>query len=414
MTSVGESGRPAAGPAGPAPGRAGAGGGGIGVAVGLAMGPAVALGLARFAYALLLPAMRADLHWSFAAAGAVNTANAVGYLAGALLAGPLTRRASARSLFVAGLAVTAGALFVSGVTGDLGVLLAVRAVAGASGAVSFVVGGGLAAQAGAGRSHARAALLLGIYVAGGGAGIVASGLAVPALLAHTAPATGWRWGWLLLAALAALALIASLPALRATRPPAPAPAAASQWPARSLAPTLVAYGLFGAGYIAYMTFIVAFLRAEGTTSGQVGLFWVVLGTSAVVAAFAWGPVLGRLRGGHGPAVCLAVVTVGAVLPLLARSTTAAFVSAVLFGGSFLTVVTAVTALARASLPAHHWTPAIAGLTAAFALGQCAGPLLAGALSDTGSGTAAGMLLSAGILAVGTVIALLQAQREPSQ
>lgn len=179
------------------------------------------------------------------------------------------------------------------------------------------------------------------------------------------------------------------------------------------APTLVAYGLFGARYIAYMTFIVAFLRAEGTTSGQVGLFWVVLGTSAVVAAFAWGPVLGRLRGGHGPAVCLAVVTVGAVLPLLARSTTVAFVSAVLFGGSFLTVVTAVTALARASLPAHHWTPAIAGLTVAFALGQCAGPLLAGVLSDTGSGTAAGMLLSTGILAVGTFIALLQAKHQSS-
>ena len=47
------------------------------------MGPAVALGLARFAYALLLPAMRADLSWSFADAGAMNTANAVGYLAGA-------------------------------------------------------------------------------------------------------------------------------------------------------------------------------------------------------------------------------------------------------------------------------------------------------------------------------------------
>jgi predicted MFS family arabinose efflux permease len=49
------------------------------VVVGLAMGPAVALGLARFAYALLLPSMRADLGWSFANAGAMNTVNAAGY-----------------------------------------------------------------------------------------------------------------------------------------------------------------------------------------------------------------------------------------------------------------------------------------------------------------------------------------------
>ena len=52
------------------------------------MGPVIALGLARFAYALLLPAMRADLGWSYADAGAINTANAAGYLAGALLATP--------------------------------------------------------------------------------------------------------------------------------------------------------------------------------------------------------------------------------------------------------------------------------------------------------------------------------------
>ena len=51
-------------------------------ALGLALGPAV---LARFDYALLLPSVRADLYWSFATAGAMSTANALGYLAGAPL-----------------------------------------------------------------------------------------------------------------------------------------------------------------------------------------------------------------------------------------------------------------------------------------------------------------------------------------
>jgi hypothetical protein len=57
-------------------------------AMGLALASAVALGLARFAYALLLPAMRADLNWSYATAGALNTVNAAG-LAAAALAGAL-------------------------------------------------------------------------------------------------------------------------------------------------------------------------------------------------------------------------------------------------------------------------------------------------------------------------------------
>ena len=39
-------------------------------AAALALGAAVSLGLSRFAYALLLPPMRADLGWSYLTAGA--------------------------------------------------------------------------------------------------------------------------------------------------------------------------------------------------------------------------------------------------------------------------------------------------------------------------------------------------------
>ncbi len=42
-------------------------------ALSLSMGGAIALGIARFSYALLLPPMKADLHWTFAQAGALNT-----------------------------------------------------------------------------------------------------------------------------------------------------------------------------------------------------------------------------------------------------------------------------------------------------------------------------------------------------
>src|SRR5689334_12306682 len=58
----------------------------LAAAAGLALAAAVSLGLARFAYALLLPPMRADLGWSYFLGGAMNTANAAGYLLGALAA----------------------------------------------------------------------------------------------------------------------------------------------------------------------------------------------------------------------------------------------------------------------------------------------------------------------------------------
>jgi predicted MFS family arabinose efflux permease len=51
----------------------------------LSLAPTVGLGIGRFAYALVLPDMRDSLAWSYSAAGFMNTINAAGYLAGALL-----------------------------------------------------------------------------------------------------------------------------------------------------------------------------------------------------------------------------------------------------------------------------------------------------------------------------------------
>lgn len=379
----------------------------VSVAARLALGPAVVLGLARFAYALLLPAMRAELHWSLATAGAMNSANAIGYLAGALATARVARRYGARRTFLAGLGVTVASLALTATTGDTLVLLSLRALAGVSGAVTFIAGAGLVAGAAAGASAHRTAMLLGIYFAGGGAGIVISGLSIPALLASMPASTGWRWGWVLLGAIGAAALVPAWLAVRASSEPPPPPPHDRHWPARHFISLLGSYALFGAGYIAYMTFIVAFLRDSSAGTSEITAFWAVLGTASILGAFAWVRPIARLRGGRGASIVLAVVAVGAVLPLLSRSAPTSMASAVLFGGSFLSVVTSVTAIARRSLRPHHWTPAIAALTVAFAAGQFVGPLLAGVLSEGAAGLRIGLGVSTGLLVVAALIALAQ-------
>ena len=106
----------------------------------------MSLGLARFSYALLLPPMRADLGWSYLTAGAMNTANAAGYLLGALLLPRTLARFEARSVMVAGGAGTALLLAVHGFVLGGDALLLLRALAGAASAASFVAGGLLAAR----------------------------------------------------------------------------------------------------------------------------------------------------------------------------------------------------------------------------------------------------------------------------
>jgi predicted MFS family arabinose efflux permease len=375
------------------------------VVFGLAMGPAVALGLARFAYALLLPAMRADLGWSFADAGAMNTANAAGYLAGALIAAPIGRRVGDKVAFTLGLLLTAVAIGAAGLTTNFTALLVLRLVAGLTGAIAFVSGAGLTSAAAAGGSRSRAPTLLGVYFAGAGIGITASALAVPPLLA----AIGWRAGWLVLGALALAATIYGWLVL--SRTPEPSYGvhhARGGWSARFMACKLVSYALFGAGYIAYATFIIAHLRSsEGFDSGSITAFWAILGLAAIVAAFAWGPILGRLRGGWGASATIGTVTIGAALPLIWHGPIGAYLSSILFGGSVLAVIAAVTSFARRAAKPHALTAAIAALTIAFGIGQCIGPLLSGSLSDGPNGVRTGLWLSVGILIVATIVAAFQ-------
>jgi predicted MFS family arabinose efflux permease len=58
----------------------------------LSLAPIIGLGIGRFAYSLVLPDMRDSLGWSYSAAGFMNTINAAGYLAGALVAAKLIKR----------------------------------------------------------------------------------------------------------------------------------------------------------------------------------------------------------------------------------------------------------------------------------------------------------------------------------
>jgi predicted MFS family arabinose efflux permease len=385
----------------------------LAIVLGLAMGPAVGLGLGRFAYALLLPAMRLDLGWSYAAAGAMNTANAVGYLIGALAAAPIASRFRDKRGFALGLLLATGSLFATGLSSDYAVLALLRAVAGAAGALSLITGGALAAAAGGGGGKGRPTLALGVYFGGAGFGMVVSAFTVPALVAQA----GWRNGWFVLGALAAVATVAALPALarapdvaahKAHRPPA-----FTSQATRGLRAVMASYVLFGAGYIAYTTFIVAYLRNQlGFGPGDVTLFWCCAGVAATGAGLAWGPLLARLTGGRGVALANAAVMIGAILPVLIATRPAVFASAVLFGGSFLIVPTSVTAFVRKAVPPRAWTAAIAVLTVGFAVGQCIGPWLSGVVSDARYGLAGGLLLSGGILAGAALIALLQPEPTP--
>ncbi|WP_295817247.1 YbfB/YjiJ family MFS transporter [uncultured Deinococcus sp.] len=370
----------------------------------LSLGGAVALGFARFAYALLLPVMRADLGWSFTLSGAMNASNALGYLLGAVAATALAGRLGLKRVFTGGLLLTAVSLLLCALTAHSGALLTLRLLAGVGGALVFVSGGGLAALAA--RSHPeRSALLLGVFYGGSGIGIMLSALLLPPLLAG-----GWRGAWVGLGAASLACLLLTLrPLTRFPDRGGGGAAGQATAPLQPLAWTLAAYTCFGIGYIAYMTFIVAFLRASGA-GGLVTPFWAVLGAAVVVSPVVWRSLATHAPGARAMAVQMLTLATGAALPLLSIHPMILFTSGILFGVSFLAVVTFTTIITRRVLPEQGWARGIAAFTVLFAAGQVTGPLLTGALADTAGGLRPGLGVSAAVLLLGAALAL----RQPAQ
>ena len=154
----------------------------LATALALSLGAAIALGLSRFSYGLLLPPMRADLGWSYLLAGAMNTFNALGYFLGALATPALMRRLGVWRLLMTGCVLASAFMLMSGLVSDTTALFLQRLCAGVASAFIFIAGGVLAARLGSMHSQ-RAGFYIGLYYGGTGFGIALSALLVPTALA---------------------------------------------------------------------------------------------------------------------------------------------------------------------------------------------------------------------------------------
>ncbi|MBK7027046.1 MAG: YbfB/YjiJ family MFS transporter [Polaromonas sp.] len=407
----------------------------IQLALVLALGAAVSLGVTRFSYALLLPPMRADLAWSYTLAGGMNTSNAVGYLLGAMTFPPLFKRYGAARVLLVGAVWAFALMLATGFFTSSAPLLLQRLLAGVVSAWMFVAGGLLAAQLGA-RQPTHSGLLLGIYYGGVGLGIALSSLLVPAvahgLAAYFPKQThAWAWAWWALAVLcavaawlmylrrvdiAALVLSTTTTAATATTNTASSNAVRTEsieaqspiaYRRRDFSFALLGYACFGAGYIGYMTFIIALLREQAASTSMVTVFYTLLGVAVMASSRLWAKLLDRYKGGQALALLDFLLGCAIIIPAITPWQPALIVSGVLFGAVFLSIVASTTALVRHNWPASHWPIGISAFTIAFAIGQIVGPTLVGYIADSAGGLTQGLLLSAITLWVGALLAWQQ-------
>ena len=370
----------------------------------LSLAPTIGLGIGRFAYSLVLPDMREALGWSYSVAGFMNTVNAAGYLVGALTTARLIRRLGLSASVRWGMLACVLALALSAISDNLVVLSFARLLVGIGAAPTFVAGGALAARI-AQSYPARASFLLSLFYAGQGFGILTSGLIAPFVLQGFGPGSWWIVWW----AMTLVSAMLTIPVLMAPIEAGSGPddAIPARFAIRPVLIYLIGYFLFGAGYIAYMTFMIAYVRDAGGGAAAQSAFWCLIGLGALVTPWVWRGLLARDNGGLSTAIILGVTAVGAALPLFGRSVLLLAVSALVFGVSFFAVVGSTTAFVRFNSPPSAWPKGIAITTIVFGTGQILGPIAVGAITDAFGNLSYALNASALLITLGALAAAFQ-------
>ena len=377
------------------------------VLAGLALGVTVTNGFARFSYGLILPAMQSDLGWNYAQAGWLNTANALGYIAGAILTMLMIGRYSATSLFSFGLVTTNLALMATGLSAELWWQTLWRILVGFFGALSFSTAGVLAAGLFPNDPRRNAMAIAIVFGTGGGLAIVLSGASLPLFLEHYG-ADHWPLAWVIIAAICLLFLPLCLWSAAKLKSPAPRQAeAAEPLPVSQIWAQLAGYAGFGLGYIVFLTFLSAWMTQQAASATFIAAVWILLGLCICMSPLVWRPILARHASGLPLAMILSCIALGSALPVLFPGNLSLLLAAVIFGLSVFMAPSAVTNFTRQNLPAHSWGAAISLFTVVFAVAQTLGPYAAGLLGDLAGDIGISLLGASGLLLLGALIALTQ-------
>ena len=390
-----------------------------------AIGVMGALGLGRFGYTVILPAMKDGLGLTYSQLGLLGTGNLIGYLLFSLVGGFLASRYGTKIVAVLSLSLMTASLMLTGLAGGFYGILAARIFTGVGSAGANVPIMGLAS---AWFSTRRRGLAAGIMVSGSGLGVLVTGIFLPGVI-KAYGADGWRWAWYVLAALSlaitliCLLLLKDRPADKNLSPcgaeeAAPRPSTAKKqggnaavapldWGRVYKNPALWQLGLvyfaFGFSYIIYATFFSAHvIKAGNLTQVEAGRIWSLVGFVSLASGFIWGGVSDWI--GRRAALCIVFCLHTLSFAVFAFSTTVVgfYASALAFGISAWSIPSIAAAFSGDIAGARLAPAALGMITVVFGIGQALAPYVAGKLADASGTFSYSFMLAAFIALAGAI------------
>ena len=358
------------------------------------------LGVARFAYTPLLPVMLQQAGLGIGEAGMLAAINYAGYLGGALIASMINDLVLKDRLYRIGLLMAVATTAMMGMTDDIVVWSVSRFLAGLSSAAGMLLGTGLILNWLIRHNHRGE---LGIHFAG----IGIAGCAGAVTLMSTA--FDWRAQWLVFTAIGTVLLI---PAWRWLPPPDTSPFTTTGRKMEDAPPGatfmrlfMAAYFCAGIGYVVSATFIVAIVDRLPGLAGRGTLAFLVIGIAAAPACIVW-DFIARRTGELNALIATAILQIiGILLPVLVGGLAATLAGAMLFGGTFIGMVSLVLTMAGHYYPTRP-AKMMGRMTLSYGAAQIIGPAVTGWLATRLGTYGAGLYFAAAAMVIGTGLLLL--------
>ena len=172
-----------------------------------------------------------------------------------------------------------------------------------------------------------------------------------------------------------------------------------------------AYFCAGVGYVISATFLVTIVDTQETLKGNGNLVWLIVGLAATPACIFWDKVARKIGELKALFIAYGINIIGIIIPAIDSSLQGVLLSGVLFGATFIGIVSLMLTMVGKFFPSKPAKP-MGRLTLSYGIAQVMAPAMAGVFAEvTGSYTMplymAGLIMLFGMV----LLVILQFQKK---
>lgn len=357
------------------------------------------MGVARFSLTPLLPVMMDETFLNNASGGWLASINYMGYMTGVLITASISDLKLKFMLYRTGLIVAILSTVGMALAENYVIWSVMRFFAGLTSAAGLLMGSGLILNWMLRNGH-RAEL--GIHFGGAGLGIALSAAVAMAMAGHF----DWAQQWQVFAIVGAVLAIPAwfwLPAPDTSHITQTGKKLVDKPPSKNWMIILfTAYFCAGFGYVISATFLVAIVENQPSLKGSGSFVWLITGLAAAPACIIWDKIARKIGELKALFIAYGINIIGITIPAFDHSFTAIILSGILFGATFIGIVSLMLTMVGKFFPTKPAKP-MGKLTLSYGTAQIIAPAISGSLAEASGNYDMPLILAGIVMSIGMIL-----------